>query len=178
MEERYHILGFQAVSRLSTELESVKNAAAVDAENLTGTVARLSHSLLKARDFLNSEMKSLEEDSGFHKRLKSFVEKYEVKITSLLEEEKRIMELVKNTGSYFHGANKKDEGLRLFVIVRDFLIILDKVCKEVKDKPVKSHKQGSHSSSSSRTDATDLRQKLFPAIAELRVDSSTSDDDD
>ncbi|KAJ6727972.1 FORMIN-LIKE PROTEIN [Salix koriyanagi] len=50
---------------------------------------------------------------------------------SLLEEEKRIVALVKNTGDYFHGNAGKDEGLRLFIVVRDFLIILDKVCKEV-----------------------------------------------
>ncbi|KAL4336063.1 hypothetical protein GQ457_07G013830 [Hibiscus cannabinus] len=181
MEERYHSLGFKAVSSLSTELESVKKAAAVDAENLTGTVAKHGHALLKARDFLNSEMKDLDEDSDFHRTLKSFVEKAEVDVTSLLEEEKRIMELVKKTGCYFHGDNKKDEGLRLFAIVRDFLIVLDKVCKEVKVKPVKSHKkEGSQASSTSeaRSEAPDIRQKLFPAIAELRVDTSSSDDED
>ncbi|KAK8643899.1 hypothetical protein V6N13_013176 [Hibiscus sabdariffa] len=181
MEERYHSLGFQKVSSLSTELESVKKVAAVDAENLTGTVAKLGHALLKARDFLNSEMKDLDEDSDFHRTLKSFVEKAEVDVTLLLEEEKRIMELVKKTGCYFHGDNKKDEGLRLFVIVRDFLIVLDKVCKEVKVKPVKSHKkEGSQASSTSeaRSETPDLRQKLFPAIAELRVDTSSSDDED
>ncbi|KAE8732181.1 Formin-like protein 5 [Hibiscus syriacus] len=74
MDELYHSLGFQTVSCQSTELESVKKAAAVDAENLTGTVVKLGQSLLKARDFLNSEMKDLEEDSGFHKTLKSFME--------------------------------------------------------------------------------------------------------
>ncbi|XP_039032451.1 formin-like protein 5 isoform X2 [Hibiscus syriacus] len=183
MDERYRSLGFQAVSRLSTELESVKQAAAVDAENLTGTVVKLGHSLLKARDFLNSEMKDLVEDSDFHKTLKSFMEMAEVDVMSLLEEEKRIMELVKRTGSYFHGDNKKDEGLRLFLVVRDFLIILDKVCKEVKDKPVKSRKErsraSSHASSSSesRMGTPDLRQKLFPALAELRIDDSSSDDE-
>ncbi|KAA8523742.1 hypothetical protein F0562_010165 [Nyssa sinensis] len=45
----------------------------------------------------------------------------------LLEEEKRIMAVVKSTADYFHGNAGKDEGLRLFVIVRDFLIMLDKI---------------------------------------------------
>ncbi|PPD69046.1 hypothetical protein GOBAR_DD34070 [Gossypium barbadense] len=149
-EDHYHDLGFKAVSHLSSELENVKKAAAIDAENLTGTVIKLGHSLLKARDFLNSEVKGLEEDSGFQKALKSLVEKAEVEVKSLIEEEKRIMELVKNTGNYFHGNVKKDEGIRLFVVVRDFLVILDKVCKEVRDKPKISHKkEGSHASSSS-----------------------------
>ncbi|KAF2285844.1 hypothetical protein GH714_008387 [Hevea brasiliensis] len=73
-------------------------------------------------------MKSLEEDSEFHEALKSFVQTAEVDVMWLLEEEKRIMALVKSTGDYFHGNAGKDEGLRLFVIVRDFLIILDKFC--------------------------------------------------
>ncbi|XVE50509.1 hypothetical protein DITRI_Ditri01bG0167900 [Diplodiscus trichospermus] len=188
-EEHYRSLGLQVVSRLSSELENVKKAAALDADNLTGTVAKLGHAILKSRDFLNSEMKSTEEESGFHEALKSFVPNAEVEVMSLLEEEKRIMALVKSTGDYFHGNARKDEGLRLFVIVRDFLIILDKVCKEVKDaprKPAQTHKrQESNASSSSETrfepPSPDPRQKLFPAIAERRMDdssSSSSSDDD
>ncbi|KAE8702057.1 Formin-like protein 5 [Hibiscus syriacus] len=187
-EEHYHGLGLQVVSRLSSELENVKKAAAIDAETLTGTTAKLGHGLLKARNFLNSEMKNLREESGFHETLKSFVQNAEVDVTSLLEEEKRIMAMVKNTGDYFHGKAHKDEGLRLFVIVRDFLIILDKVCKEVRDaprKPVKAHKKqesnASSSSSESRFAPTspDPHQKLFSAIAERRrSDYSSSSDDE
>ncbi|XWS51946.1 hypothetical protein CRYUN_Cryun11dG0025400 [Craigia yunnanensis] len=181
-EERYRNLGLQVVSRLSSELANVKKAAALDAEILTGTVAKLGLSLLKARNFLNSEMKNTEEESGFHKTLKSFVQNAEVDVMSLLEEEKRIMALVKSTGDYFHGNAQKDEGLRLFVVIRDFLIILDKVCKEVRDaprKPVKAHKkQVSNASPSSESrfepPSPDPRQKLFPAIAERRMDGSSS----
>ncbi|GMJ01493.1 FORMIN HOMOLOGY 5, formin homology5 [Hibiscus trionum] len=188
-EEHYHSLGLQVVSHLSSELENVKKAAAIDAETLTGTTAKLGHGLLKARNFLNTEMNNLREESGFHETLKSFVQNAEVDVTSLLEEEKRIMTLVKSTGDYFHGNAHKDEGLRLFVIIRDFLIILDKVCKEVRDaprKPVKAHKkQGSNASSSSSESrfaptSPDPHQKLFSAIAERRRNdfSSSSDDED
>ncbi|GMI74178.1 hypothetical protein HRI_001087100 [Hibiscus trionum] len=186
-EEHYHSLGLQVVSHLSSELENVKKAAAIDAETLTGTVAKLGHGLAKARDFLNSEMKNSREESGFHETLKSFVQNAEVDVTSLLEEDKRIMALVKSTGDYFHGNAHKDEGLRLFVIVRDFLIILDKVCKEVRvapRKPVKAHKKqesnGSSSSSESRFAPTspDPHQKLFSAIAERRRNDFSSSSDD
>ncbi|KAK8630246.1 hypothetical protein V6N13_079049 [Hibiscus sabdariffa] len=102
-EEHYHSLVLQVVSHLSSELENVKKAAAIDAETLTGTVAKLGHGLVKARDFLNSEMKNSREESGFHETLKSFVQNAEVDVTSLLEEDKRIMALVKSTGDYFHG---------------------------------------------------------------------------
>ncbi|KAK0602905.1 hypothetical protein LWI29_038127 [Acer saccharum] len=183
-EDHYRNLGLQVLSRLSSELENVKKAAALDAEGLTGSVAKLNYSLLKARNFLNSDMNSLEEDSGFHETLKSFVQNAEVDIKWLVAEEKRIMGLVKSTGDYFHGNAGKDEGLRLFVIVRDFLIILDKVCREVREaprKPAKApKKESSNAPSSSDTRQQphiDPRQKLFHAIAERRMDDSGSDED-
>ncbi|KAJ6950381.1 formin-likey 2 domain-containing family protein [Populus alba x Populus x berolinensis] len=132
-EEHYRSLGLQVVSHLSSELENVKRAAVVDTDNLTRSAAKLGQSLLVTQNFLNKDMKNLEEDSGFHQALKGFVQNAEADVMSLLEEEERIMALVKRTGDYFHGKAGKDEGLRLFVIVRDFLIILDKVCKEVRE---------------------------------------------
>ncbi|XP_043810843.1 formin-like protein 5 isoform X2 [Manihot esculenta] len=136
----YCKMGLEVVSRLSSELENVKKAAVVDADNLTGTVAKLGYALLKNQDFLNKDLKSLEEESEFHEVLKGFVQNAEGDIMKLLEEEKRIMALVKSTGDYFHGNAGKDEGLRLFVIVRDFLVILDKVCKQVRDAQKNSEK--------------------------------------
>ena len=134
-EEQFRSMGLQVVANLGNELENVKRAAILDADSLTGTVVKLGHALIKARDFLNAEMKNVDEENGFRQTLESFVQNAEVDIMWLLEEEKRIMALVKSTGDYFHGNAGKDEGLRLFVIVRDFLIILDKVCKEVKSAP-------------------------------------------
>jgi hypothetical protein len=158
----------------------------VDTDNLTRSAAKLGQSLLVTQNFLNKDMKNLEEDSGFHQTLKGFVQNAEVDVMSLLEEEKRIMALVKSTGDYFHGNAGKDEGLRLFVIVRDFLIILDKVCKEVGEAQKWSaktrKKEASTASSPShkhQQPSPDIRQRLFPAIAERRMgDSSSSSDDE
>ncbi|RID40928.1 hypothetical protein BRARA_J00932 [Brassica rapa] len=182
MEDSYRNLGLQKVSGLSSELEHVKKSANIDADGLTGTVLKMGHALSKARDFVNSEMKSSGEVSGFREALEDFIQNAEGSIVSILGEEKRIMALVKSTGDYFHGKAGKDEGLRLFVIVRDFLIILDKICKEVKGKPVKmARKQGSTASASSETPrqapSLDPKQKLFPAITERRMDQSSSDSD-
>lgn len=184
-EENYRSLGLQKVSGLSSELEHVKKSANIDADGLTGTVLKMGHALSKARDFVNSEMKSSGEESGFREALEDFIQNAEGSIMSILGEEKRIMALVKSTGDYFHGKAGKDEGLRLFVIVRDFLIILDKSCKEVREargRPVRmARKQGSTASSSSetprQTPSLDPRQKLFPAITERRMDQSSSDSD-
>ncbi|XP_002522822.2 formin-like protein 5 isoform X1 [Ricinus communis] len=182
-EEDYRSLGLQVVSRLSSELENVKKAANVDADSLIGTVAKLGHSLLKTKDFLNKDMKSLEGGSEFHETLKSFVQNAEVDVMLLLEEEKRIMALMKSTGDYFHGKAGKDEGLRLFVIVRDFLIILDKVCKQVGEAQKKSAKSLKKESSTASSHSSprqhlspDFRSRLFPAIAERRENSSSDDE--
>ncbi|PON55941.1 Formin, FH2 domain containing protein [Trema orientale] len=189
-DEHYHSLGLQVVSGLGDELENVKKAAALDADSLTGTVAKLGQALVKTRQFLNSNMKSLEEGSGFHQTLKSFVQNAEVDITWLLEEEKRIMGLVKSTGDYFHGNAGKDEGLRLFTIVRDFLIMVDKACREVREAPKKPAKVPKKEASSSdpRQPTTpsssdphqsplDLRQRLFPAITDRRMENDSSDEE-
>ncbi|KAH0721919.1 hypothetical protein KY289_004963 [Solanum tuberosum] len=182
-EEYYRSTGLQVVSGLSSEIENVKKAAILDADSLTGTVSKLGRALKESRDFLNSEMKNVDDESRFHKTLKSFVQNAELDIMWLFEEEKRIMALVKSTGDYFHGNAGKDEGLRLFVIVRDFLIILDKVCIEVKNAQrklngtPKKENVAIKTSESTNPPPFDLRQKLFPAITDRRIDDSSLDDD-
>ncbi|KAL6999397.1 Formin-like protein 5 [Sarracenia purpurea var. burkii] len=182
-EEQYRSLGLQVVSGLSGELGNVKKAAILDFDSLSGAVSKLGQQRVKARDFLNLDMRSVDEQNGFHQALKSFVQHADVDIMSLLEEEKRIMGLVKSTADYFHGNAGKDEGLRLFVIVRDFLIILDKVCREVRDAPRKPNRtpntEGStvKPSSSDPRRPLDPRQRLFPAITDRRMDNSSSDDE-
>ncbi|KAL8033638.1 hypothetical protein ABFX02_13G172600 [Erythranthe guttata] len=186
-EDHLRNLGLQVVSSLGNELENVRKAAILDTDSITGTVSKLGHALVKARDFLNSDMKNVPEENGFHQILKNFVQNSEVDVRWSLEEEKRIMALVKNTADYFHGHSGKDEGLRLFVIVRDFLIILDKVCKEVKNSPRKrsvvSKKEDTVAAAAppdirqSSSTITDHRQLLFPAIVDRRMDNSSSDDE-
>lgn len=182
-EDHYHELGLQIVSHLSSELENVKKAATLDADSLTATTAKLGHGLIKTRDLVNNDLKNVDEDRGFRHTVESFVQNAEADVMKLLEDEKKIMALVKSTGDYFHGNTGKDEGLRLFVVVRDFLRMVDKVCKEVRDaqkKPGKTVKQGTSrgsSSSETRPPLSDFRQRLFPAIAERRMDETSSDEE-
>ncbi|XP_043721613.1 formin-like protein 5 [Telopea speciosissima] len=183
-EHHYRSLGLLVVSGLSGELENVRKAATLDADAITGTLAKFDYSLVRTKDFLCNDMESLEDDSGFHRTLKSFVEHSEIDITWLQEEEKRIVALIKNTANYFHGDAAKNEGLRLFVIVRDFLIMLDKACKEVREaqKPTKIPKNKSSPALQSSPDSRhslspDIRQKLFPVIKGQRMDVFSSDDE-
>ncbi|CAN1224319.1 Formin-like protein 5 [Linum grandiflorum] len=168
-EDYYCELGLQVVSSLSSELENVKKAAAIDADTLMGIVSRLGQMQLKTRDFLNKKMNGLE-DSRFHEVVKNFVQSSEGEVTSLLQEEKRITALVKKTGDYFHGNSGRDEGLRLFTVVRDFLIMLEKVCKEVEAAQKKLGKAVKKETPAAPQ--PDPRSKLIPAIAGRRPQSS------
>lgn len=182
-EDHYRELGLEMVSHLSTELENVKRGSVLDADSLTATTIKLGHGLVKAKDILNKNLKNVEDDRGFRETVESFVKNAEADVKKLLEDEKKIMALVKSTGDYFHGNATKDDGLRLFVVVRDFLIMLDKVCKEVRDaqkkpaKPIKQETSRGLSSSDTRPSPSDFRQRLFPAIAERRIDDDSSDEE-
>lgn len=191
--EHYKQLGLDVVSSLGDDLQNVRKAACLDSDALTISVASLGHKLVKANEFLNTGMKSLDEDSGFQHKLVQFIEQSQVRVTHLLEEEKKLRALVRATVDYFHGSTGKDEGLRLFVVVRDFLGILDKVCREVKEAAAKaaSNKKPSAAGSGSRgrqqpsqssTSFRDPRQQLVPAIQDRRSaagrSSSSSSDSD
>ncbi|RDX88671.1 Formin-like protein 5, partial [Mucuna pruriens] len=202
IEEHYRSLGLHVVSGLSTELMDVRKAALIDGDALSSAVLKLGHSMVKTQEFLNTDMKNIEEGSEFRQCIERFVERAKKEVTWLVEEEKRIMLLVKSTADYFHGNSGKDEGLRLFIVVRDFLVILDKVCKEVSDTTLKLAKTSSTVSNSKKEAAnspnarnqlssssppppqqqqkqkSNLHRKLFPAIEERRVYESSSDDEE
>ncbi|KAF3618968.1 Formin-like protein 5 [Capsicum annuum] len=164
-------LGLQVVSGLSNELENVRKAALIDGENLSASVSKLGKSLMKTKRFLDTDMKSLAEESKFRDTLMNFMQHTDDEIKWIQEEDKRIMALVKSTGDYFHGTAGKDEGLRLFIIVRDFLIMLDKSCTSLRKStklPVNTPKKGaltvSPSQESHSDSLPDVHQRLFPAI--------------
>lgn len=200
-EDRYRRVGLQVVSSLGVELAAVKKAALIDGDALTSGVSKLGHSLVKTQNFLDTDMKNIVEETEFQGSMERFMVNARQEVLWMVEEEKRIMALVKSTADYFHGNAGKDEGLRLFLIVRDFLIILDKVCKQVKDstmtpakpptitttkkkpKPKTPSPSPSVSSPTARNQdspkpSSNLHSKLFPAIAERRMDYSSSDSSD
>ncbi|RYQ90322.1 hypothetical protein Ahy_B09g096469 isoform I [Arachis hypogaea] len=64
-----------------------------------------------------------------------FLSYAEKKLKELEGDENRVLSRVKEITEYFHGdvSNKEDQNpLRIFVIVRDFLGMLDSVCKELR----------------------------------------------
>ncbi|KAI3450150.1 hypothetical protein Pfo_006815 [Paulownia fortunei] len=129
-------LGLQVVSSLSSELSNVKKAAAMDAEVLSSDVSKLSKGIGNIGEVVRlNEAVSLEE-SGSHKfsdSMHSFMKKAEEEIIRIQAQESVALSLVKEITEYFHGNSAKEEAhpFRIFMVVRDFLTILDRVCKEV-----------------------------------------------
>ncbi|KAG6390784.1 hypothetical protein SASPL_148529 [Salvia splendens] len=70
---------------------------------------------------------------------KAFLEEGERKLRELQGDEDRVLRLVREITKYFHGDVSKDESnpLRIFVIVKDFLSMLDNVCNTHTYKPPK-----------------------------------------
>ncbi|XP_030536446.2 formin-like protein 2 isoform X2 [Rhodamnia argentea] len=128
-------LGLQVVSSLSGELTSVKKAASMDSCVLSNEVAKLAQGVVKVKDVLqlSSDVVVKERGSKFAESMKGFLSKAEEDIVRIQAQESDALLLVREITEYFHGNSAKEEAhpFRIFMVVRDFLSILDQVCKEV-----------------------------------------------
>ncbi|RDX95296.1 Formin-like protein 1, partial [Mucuna pruriens] len=128
-------LGLQVVSGLGGELTNVKKAAAMDSDMLSSDVAKLARGIEKVVRVvkLNEESPLKETNQKFSDAMKGFLERGEQEILKIQVQEKNALSKVKEITEYFHGNSAKEEAhpFRIFMVVRDFLSILDGVCKEV-----------------------------------------------
>ncbi|KAK4375019.1 hypothetical protein RND71_005696 [Anisodus tanguticus] len=129
-------LGLQVVSNLSSELINVKKAAAMDSEVLHSEVLKLSKGIGNIAEVVRSiEAVGLKDNSieRFPESMRRFMKMAEEEIIRLQALESVAMSLVKEITEYFHGNSAREEAhpFRIFMVVRDFLMVLDRVCKEV-----------------------------------------------
>lgn len=129
-EECYKKIGLEIVSGLSKELLNVKTTATIDLDVLENSVSNLSDGMHKLQLLTSEQL--LEEK--FSESMKLFLDHAHEKIGTLKKGEDQVLLHVREITEYFHGNVSKDEAnpLRIFVIVRDFLGMLDRVCKEVR----------------------------------------------
>ncbi|KAG0488256.1 hypothetical protein HPP92_007067 [Vanilla planifolia] len=128
-------LGLRVVGNLGSELRNVKKAASMDSEVLSSYVSKLAAgvSIIEEVLRLDEELPSLDHTRRFHEAMGGFMKKAEDGIIKVQAQESVAFSLVKEITEYFHGNSAKEEArpLRIFVVVRDFLSILEQVCKEV-----------------------------------------------
>uniref|UniRef100_A0A7N0UQ54 Formin-like protein n=1 Tax=Kalanchoe fedtschenkoi TaxID=63787 RepID=A0A7N0UQ54_KALFE len=134
-EARCRKLGLQLVSSLGSELANVKKAATMDSDVLSCDVQKLSKGIERIKDIVKSiENVGLPEASKkFSESMNSFMERAEEEIIRIQAQESVALSLVKEITEYFHGNSAKEEAhpFRIFLVVKDFLTILDRACKEV-----------------------------------------------
>lgn len=135
-EAKFRKLGLQVVSSLGSELANVKKAASMDFDVLSKDVAKLSTGLSNIAEVIrlnDTETHLLENNSKFSESMNKFMKIAEEEIFRVQAQERVTLSLVKEITEYFHGNSAKEEAhpFRIFMVVRDFLSILDRVCKEV-----------------------------------------------
>ncbi|KAK1412696.1 hypothetical protein QVD17_34150 [Tagetes erecta] len=120
--------GLQTISNLCSDLSHVKQAAAMDSEVLKADVTRLSNGIANMIDVVK-----LLEGTKFSDSMSGFLKIAQPEVIKIQVQESETLSLVKQITEYFHGDSAKEEAhpLRIFMVVRDFLTVLDTVCKEV-----------------------------------------------
>lgn len=142
-------LGIQVVMGLSTELSNVKRAAGLDIDALTSSMNKLSTGLKTCRSSLRKYFKSTEggllalggdtveenielSNDVFNDSMMSFVRRAETDVARVQQDLNSVLESVNGVSIYFYGEVRKgDPPLRVFQVVKDFLIVLDKAVKDV-----------------------------------------------
>ncbi|GMI65370.1 Formin 11 [Hibiscus trionum] len=140
-EEDYRRMGLDLVSGLSTELHHVKKTATVDLDVLASSVSNLSDGKAKLQHLVRVELWTDEKSGDFVGSMNSFLDYAEKNLKEVEGNEHEVLLHVREIREYFHGdVSKVDEAnpLRIFVIVRDFLGMLDHVCKELRNFKVPS----------------------------------------
>lgn len=132
VDSRKH--GLQVVSKLAAELTNTKKAASIDIMSLSRNVSELGVGLGKVHDVLrlNGMAASAESARRFHNAMSTFLRQAEEEILKLQAQESACLSLVKEITEYFHSDPASDEAQmsRIFVGVREFLAMLDRICKE------------------------------------------------
>ncbi|CAA3018237.1 formin 8 [Olea europaea subsp. europaea] len=179
----YLMLGIPVVLGLSTELSNVKKSATIDHDSFVNTCSTLT---AKIHDIKWLITRCNDHEQGrFSIEMKGFLEDCEEELNVVGDEQSRVMELVKKTTVYYQaGGNSKDKGtnpLQLFVIVKNFLDMVDQVCDDI-SKKLQKKKQTSTGSSAplsplSRSPVRFPSLQSFSRTQNPGTFSSDSDDD-
>ncbi|KAL2904218.1 Formin-like protein 8 [Bienertia sinuspersici] len=184
-EREFLQLGLPVVGGLSAEFSNVKKAAALDYDTIMNISTSTGSRIAETRQLV-LQCGADDEGRDFVTEMKEFLAAAEGEIKVVQEEQTRVMEFVKKTTRYYQAGGFKDsQPLQLFVIVKDFLNMVDQACIEIarslQQKKGNTPGAGSPPSPSSPSSADVLRTRVtFPRLPKhfLSDKSSGSDSDD
>ncbi|XP_021908491.1 formin-like protein 4 [Carica papaya] len=184
-EKEYVMLGLPLVGGLSAEFSNVKKAAGIDYDTFAATCSTLTSRAAAIRQLV-SQCAS-DEEGSFMWKMKGFLDSAEEELKAVKEEQARVMEHLKRTTEYYQAGASKDKGanpLQLFVIIKDFLSMVDQVCVEIarnlQRRKASNTARGSSSPPKSLASRTPVRFPILPEnfmTDKSRSTSSKSDTD-
>lgn len=184
-EKEYTMLGLPVVGGLSSELANVKKAATIDFDALVSSCLSVSERIREIRQFLDGCA-----NDGFVKEMKGFLEAASEEVRVVGEEQVRTMELVRRTVEYYQPGSSRDKAgqpLQLFVVVKDFLVMFDRVCTDITRNAQKKPAAMAGRAGSATTEREERQKRVvatFPNLPprfmseNLRSSSSGSDSED
>ncbi|KAL3329936.1 hypothetical protein AABB24_034014, partial [Solanum stoloniferum] len=127
--------GVHVISALSHELANVKKAAVMDSDILSNEVAKIAAGVAKITDVikLNQGLVLDESSRRFSESMNGFLKKAEGEIMNIQVQEEFALSMVKELTEYFYGDLAKEDArrIRIFMVVKDFLSIIDQVCTDL-----------------------------------------------
>ncbi|XP_034681407.1 formin-like protein 4 [Vitis riparia] len=130
-EKEYIMIGLPVVGGLSAEFSNVKKAAVIDYNAFAGVCSTLTAHSTEIKQFVAQFANS---DGGFLRKMKSFLKASDEELREVREEQTRVMDLVRRTTEYYQprsSKNKEASPVQLFVIVKNFLGMVDQVCVDI-----------------------------------------------
>ncbi|KAL9813605.1 Formin-like protein 9 [Arabidopsis thaliana] len=137
MKSEGSVRALEGIRNLNTELSNVKKSADIEYGVLRSNVSRICQGLKNIEALL-----LLSEESGsygdqwlkFKERMARFLKTAAEEIVKIKIRESSTLSALEEVTEQFHGdASKEGHTMRIFMIVRDFLSVLDQVCKEMGD---------------------------------------------
>nr|KYP65927.1 Formin-like protein 8 [Cajanus cajan] len=130
-QKEYITLGLPIVGGISSEFTNVKKVAVADYNSFVGSISALSARIVETRELVSQC--GNDKGGNFVREMNHFLENAEEELRLVREEQTRVMQLMKRTIEYYQGGASKDSAqpFYLFVIVKDFLGMVDQACIEI-----------------------------------------------
>ncbi|MFQ6629843.1 hypothetical protein Gotur_007238 [Gossypium turneri] len=171
-EKEYVTLGLPVVGGLSAEFTNVKKAAAIDFKIFSGTCSALAARVAEIKQIVLQCM--ADGKGGFVQEMKGFIEDAEEELKVIREEQKRVMDVVRRTTEYYQAGASKDP-FQVFVIVKDFLAMVDQVCVEIARNQQRRKSSTANYGSQSPNSQESRTKMKFPVLpANFMADKSRS----